>query len=177
MFYIRGTAILVLWFIAARATAFCQLRNASEYSQDRINTDGTYFVLRDEAAADFGWASEWTMYSSIDYSEKCAMLVWHFKDGTKGYSMQAEDIGETGRSIGYFISGKSSNLQGANSKPIQPMTRSNYPVKVELWIGEIGETGFSPKVLIDSACFDTKAIEPNRAYHFSMCKQEPAPHF
>ena len=170
MRFSRGTALVAFWFMVAGPAAFPQLRNASEYSQDRINTDGTYFVLRDEGAAEFGWASEWTMYSSMDYSEKCAMLVWHFREGSKGYAMQAEDIGETGRGIGYFISGKSSDLQDANRRPIQPMTRSNHPVKVELWIGEMAETGFSPKLLVDTACFDAKAIEPNRVYHFSPCK-------
>jgi hypothetical protein len=170
MRFVRGAALLALCFMIARPAAFSQLRNTSEYSQDRINTEETFFVLHDQGAADFGWASEWTMYSSIDYEEKCAMLMWHFKDGSKGYAMQAKDIGETGRGIGYFISGKSSNLQDVNRKPIQPMTRSNYPVKLELWIGEIGETGFSPKVLIDTACFDGQAIQPNRAYHFSACR-------
>jgi hypothetical protein len=163
-------AILVWLSNAAGSSAFCQLRNASEYSQDRINTEKTYFVFRDTGAAEYGWVSEWTMYTSIDYEGKPVMLLWHFKDGSTAYALQAEDIGETGRGISYCITGKSSNLEDVRRKPVQPMNRQNYPVKLELWIGEFGETGFTPKVLMDTVCFDQQSIEPNRTYNFSSCK-------
>ena len=163
-------AFLVFFLNFASPTGFSQLRNISEYSQDRINTDKTYFVSHDTGAADFGWASEWTLYSSIDYAEKSAMFLWHFKDGSKAYALQAEDIGNAGQGMGYLIAGKSSNLEDVRRKPVQPMTRDNYPVKVELWIGEVGETGFLPEILIDTACFDPQVIEPNRTYYFSSCK-------
>jgi hypothetical protein len=165
-----GAAFLAFLLNAASPAGFSQLRNISEYSQDRINTDETYFVLHDTGAADFGWASEWTLGSSVDYSEKSAMFVWHFKDGSKAYAQQAEDIGEAGIAMGYLIAGKSSNLEDVRRKPIQPMTRNNFPVKVELWIGEIGGAGFSPKILIDSACVDAQSVEPNHTYYFSSCK-------
>jgi hypothetical protein len=164
------TAFLALLLNATSPAGFPQLRRISEYSQDRINTDQTYFVLSDTGAAVFGWASEWTIYTSMDHSEKSAMFLWHFKDGSKGYAQQAEDIGETGKTLGYLITGKSSNLENVRRKPIQPMTRSNYPVKVELWIGEVGEAGFSPEILIDTACVHQQSIEPNRTYYFSDCK-------
>ena len=171
-------AMIFLAFLlnSASPAGFSQLRNISEYSRDRINTDNTYFVFHDTAAADFGWASEWTLYSSIDYEGKSAMFLWHFKDGSKAYARQAEDIGNTGQSLGYLIAGKSSNLEDVHGKPVQPMTRDNYPVKVELWIGEVGETGFSPKIRIDTACFDPQIIESNRTYYFSSCKPSEDKH-
>jgi len=165
-----GAALLAFLMNAASPAGFSQLRRISEYTQDRINTDGTYFVLHDTGAADFGWASEWTLYSSVDYSEMSAMFVWHFKDGSKAYAQQVEDIGEAGKTLGYLIAGKSSSLEDVRRKPVQPMSRNNSPVKVELWIGEVGETGFSPKILIDMACVDAQSIEPNRTYYFSTCK-------
>ncbi len=51
------------------------------------------------------------------------------------------------------------------------MTRNNYPVKLELWIGDINETGFSPTIPIDAVCFDAQSIEPNRTYYFSSCNK------
>jgi hypothetical protein len=166
----KGTAILTLFLIAANPAGFAQLRNISEYAQDRINHDQTYFILHDTGAADFGWASEWTLNTSVDYSEKSAVFVWHFKDGSKGYTQQAEDIGDIGQNLGYLVSRKAANLEDARRKPIQPMTRNNFPVKVELWVAEVGDAGFSPKILIDSACLEAQAIEPNRTYNFSSCR-------
>ncbi len=163
-------ATLVLLFSAAGLPGFCQLRNVSEYSRDRINTEGTYFVFRDTDGAEYGWVSEWTMYTSIDYEGKPAMLLWYFKDGSKAYARQAEDIGETGRGLSYCITGKSPKLEDDRRKPVQPMNGQNFPVKLELWIGELGETGFTPKVLVDMACFDQQTIETNRKYYFSSCK-------
>jgi hypothetical protein len=164
-----GAVVLAFLLNTASPAAFSQLRRISEYAQDRINADGTYFVLHDTGSADFAWASEWTLYSSLDYSGKPAMFVWHFKDGSKAYALQAEDIGEAGNTLEYLIAGKSSNLEDVHRKPVQPMTRINFPVKVELWLGEVGETGFSPKILIDTACLDAQSIEPNHTYYFSSC--------
>ncbi len=168
-----STAAVFLAFIliAASPAGFSQLRKTSEYSEDRINTDNTYFVFHGADTADFGWASEWTLYSSIDYSEKPALFIWYFKDGSKAYSQQVEDIGRAGQDMGYLIIAKSSNLEDVHRKPINPMTRNNYPVKLELWIGEVEEAGFLPKIMIDTACFDAKSIEPNRTYHFSSCNK------
>jgi hypothetical protein len=163
--------LLAFILIAASPAGFSQLRKESEYSQDRVNTDHTYFVLHDTGAADFGWASEWTMYSSIDYAEKPALFIWYFKDGSKAYSQQMEDMGRAGQDLGYLVTSKSSNLEDIHRKPIQPMTRSNYPEKLELWIGEAGDTGFSPKILIDAACFHAQSIEANRTYFFSSCNK------
>ena len=164
------TATLVLLFSIAGLSGFCQLRNNSEYSRDRISTEGTYFVFRDAGEAEYGWVSEWTMYTSIDYEGHPAMLLWHFKDGSSAYARQAEDIGETGRGLSYCISGKSSKLEDDRRKPVQPMSRQNFPVKLELWIGEFKESVFMPKVLVDTACFDQQTIEMNRKYSFSECK-------
>ena len=165
-----GTTFLALILIAASSAGFSQLRKPSDYSQDRINADNTYFIFHDTGAADFGWASEWTLNSSIDYSEKPAFFIWYFKDGSKAYSQQVEDIGMAGQDIDYLITGKSSKLEDVRRKPVQPMTRNNYPVKLELWIGDTNDTGFTPKILTDAACFDAQSIEPNRTYYFSSCK-------
>jgi hypothetical protein len=162
-------AFLAFFLNSASPAGFSQLRNISEYSQDRINVDKTYFVFHDTGAADFAWASEWTLYSSIDYAGKSAIFLWHFKDGSKAYAQQAEDIGNAGQTMGYLIASKSSNLEDVHRKPVQPMTRENYPIKVELWIGDVGETDFSPKILIDIACLDAQVIESNRIYYFSSC--------
>ena len=166
-----AAAFLAFILIATSTAGFSQLRQTSEYSQDRINADNTYFVFHDAGTADFGWASEWTLYSSIDYSEKPALFIWYFKDGSKAYSQQVEDIGRAGQDMGYLITGKSSNLEDVRRKPIQPMTSNNYPVKLELWIGEVANAGFSPKILIDAVCLDAQSIEPNRTYHFSGCNK------
>jgi len=165
-----GVAILALLFFEANPAAFSQLRNLSEYQQDCINTDQTYFALRDTGAADYKWVSEWTHITANGYPEKSAILLWYFKDGTRAYSRQGEYIGDTGGIAGYLQTNQSSNLQDVHRKSIQPMTRENYPVKLELWIGEIGETtGFSPENLVDTVCFDEKNIEFNKTYHFSSC--------
>jgi hypothetical protein len=167
-----GAALLVFLMNAMNPSGFSQLRNNSEYLQDGINTDKTYFVLQDTGAAEFGWASEWTNASVDLYSDKSAMFLWHFKDGSKSYSLQELEIGEIGRNSGFLLARKASNLEDIRRKNIQPLTRNNYPVKVELWIGKVGDsTGFSPEILGAAVCLNAQAqsIEYNRPYRFSSC--------
>ena len=167
------TRIAVFLVLLYNSSAFSQLRNNSEYSHDSINLDKTYFVLRDTGAAEFGWASEWTNASADFYEEKSAMFVWHFKDGSKFYSLQQKEIGEIGKNSGYLLTGKSQALEDIHRKNVQPLTRDNYPVKIELWIGKLDDsTGFAPEILGAALCLDSKAqtLEHNRTYHFSSCE-------
>jgi hypothetical protein len=166
-----GTAVLLVLLISP--SGISQLRNNSEYLQDRINTDKTYFVLHDTGAAEFGWASEWTNASADLYSDKSAMFLWHFKDGSKSYSLQEQEIGEIGKNSGFLRTSKSTSLEDIRRKSIQPLTRDNYPVKVELWIGKVEEsTGFSPETFGAAVCLNAPAIEYNRTYRFSSCDPE-----
>jgi hypothetical protein len=72
---------------------------------------------------------------------------------------------------GYLLTSRSPNLEDIHGKSIQPMTRDNHPVKVELWIGEIGNTtGFSPETLVDAVCLDARTIEYNQPYQFANCQ-------
>jgi hypothetical protein len=165
------TAFLLFLLNGISQTAFSQLRNLSEYSQDRISTDKTYFVLQDTGKAEFGWGSEWTHMTVNANVDKSAMFLWYFKDGSKAYSLQAEDMGEIGKSSGFLLAGQSSNLEDIRRKKIQPLTRNNYPVKVELWIGKIDDsTGFSLEIVGDAVCLDAPGIEYNHSYHFSSCR-------
>jgi hypothetical protein len=153
------------------SSGFSQLRNNSEYWQDRINTDETFFVLHDTGEAEFAWASEWTNSTVQVNEEKSAMFLWYFKDGTKAYSLQVELIGDIGMREGYLLTSRSSNLEDIHRNHIQPLTRNNYPVKVELWIGEIGEsTGYSPELQGEAVCLDAQSIELNRKYYFKSCQ-------
>ena len=166
-----GIACLALYLNAASPQGFSQLRNLSPYELDRINRDKTYFQLQEKDLADFGWASEWTHTTAYAYPEKAAMLVWHFKDGSKAYTRQGDLLGDAGQATGYLLCDQATNLEDAHHKKIQPMNKANYPVKVELWIGEIGDSdGFSPETLVDTACFNAQNIEYSRRYHFSDCQ-------
>lgn len=164
-------ASFLLFLMAAMCSSgFAQLRNLSEYLQDCINADKTYFILRDTGTPEFGWASEWTHVTANAIEGKAAIFVWHFKDGSKAYSLQAEDIGDIGKNAGYLLASKSSNLEDVHRKKIQPLTRNNFPVKVELWIGKIeNATGYILESLGHAACFNESTIENNRTYHFSEC--------
>jgi hypothetical protein len=171
MRHIFAMAFLAVLLSAASPIGYSQLRNLSEYSQDCIDTQQTNFVLREKDTADFRWSSEWTHGTVNAYPDKKAMLVWHFKDGSKAYSRQGDMIGDMGQITGYLATDQSSNLEDIHRIKIQPMTSANYPVEVELWIGEIEDsTGFSPEMLVDKACNDEQSIELNRTYHFSRCK-------
>jgi hypothetical protein len=151
--------------------ASSQLRNISEFTRDRINKDKTYFILHDSGESEFAWASEWTTMTAYANDGKSAILVWHFRDGSKAYSQQGEGIGELGKNLGYLLTNKSSKLEDIHRKKIQPLTRDNYPVKIELWIGDIGvSTGYSPEAMGDEACFPAPSIEYNISYRFSSCR-------
>jgi hypothetical protein len=168
-----GTVFLSFLLNIAAPSGFSQLWNNSEFWQDRINTDKTYFVLHDTGEAEFGWASEWTNTTVMNNEEKSAMFLWHFKDGTIAYSLLEKHIGNIGRNAGFLLTKQSSNLEDIHRKPIQPLTRNNYPVKVELWIGKVEDsTGFVPEFMGEAVCLDSQSIEPNRQYHFSGCQPE-----
>jgi hypothetical protein len=165
-----GTVLFVLLMGTLCPFANSQLRNFSEYAQDRINLEQTYFILHETGEADYAWASEWTDRTAYAADGKSAILVWHFKDGSKAYSEQGTGIGEFGKNSGYLIANKSGNLEDVRRKKIQPLTRENYPVKVELWIGDIGDSaGYSPEAMGDTACFSATTISYNTSYHFSGC--------
>jgi hypothetical protein len=171
MRHILSMAFLAVLLSAAIPFGFSQLRNLSEYSQDCINTHLTNFVLRENNTADFQWSSEWTHGTVNAYPDNKAMFVWHFKDGSKAYSQQGDMIGDMGQITGYLATGQSSKLEDVNRNKVQPMTSANYPVMVELWIGEIEDsTGFSPEILVDRVCYDGQSIELNLTCHFSKCK-------
>jgi hypothetical protein len=168
---IIGMACLALCLHASGMPGFPQLRNLSEYSQDCINKEKTYFLLREKDDADYGWASEWTHTTANAHPEKAAMFLWHFKDGSKAYTRQGDLLGDAGQATGYLLCDQSANLQDAKRKKIQPMSKINYPVKVELWIGEVGDSeGFSPESLVDEACFNAQNIEYNHRYSFADCQ-------
>jgi hypothetical protein len=167
----KRTFFFILMMGSLCPAAISQLRNISEYTQDRIHTAQTYFILRDKGEAEYGWASEWTTSTAYDADGKSIILVWHFKDGSKAYSQQGEGIGELGKTKGYLLTNKSANLEDIHRKKIQPMTRDNYPVKIELWIGEIGDSaGYAPEVMGDKACFNAPSIGYNSPNHFSSCQ-------
>ena len=152
------------------ASGFSQLRNISQYTRDRINPDQTYFVLHDNGSAEFVWSSEWTQMTAMAYDGRSAIFVWHFKDGSKAYSQQGRGIGEIGKNTGYLVTDKSAGLEDIHRKKIQPLTLNNYPVKVELWVGDIGDSqGYSPEFLGDDACVSVPGIEYNILYRFSEC--------
>jgi len=153
--------------------ADAQLRNMSQYDWDRINTEQTRFILHDTGEAEYFWVSEWNHSTAYAADGKSAIVVWHFKDGTKAYSEQGNGIGEFGKTRGYLISDTSSHLEDIHRNSIQPLSLDNYPVMIELWIGEIEEsTGYNPEAKGDEACFTETAIESNISYYFSGCPAE-----
>ncbi len=167
---ITGTVLLAFLMNTAVLPGFSQLRTISEYSHDRINPDKTYFVFHDTDSVEFAWASEWTHITAQSNLESAAIFLWHFKDGSVAYSLQSECVGDIGKNARYLLTGKSSKLEDVHRKPIQPLTRNNYPVKVELWIGKVEDsTGYTLEALGDMGCFAEPSIEPNRSYHFSAC--------
>ena len=172
MRHILSMAFMAAVLSAASPFGFAHLRNLSEYSHDCIHIDQTSFALRENNAADFQWASEWTHTTAYAHPDKKAIFVWKFKDGIKAYSHQGDFIlGDLGKATGYLITGQSANLEDIHGKKIQPMTPSNYPVEFELWIGEIEDsTGYAPENLLDKVCFDAQSIRLNEPNHFSRCK-------
>ncbi len=172
MRYFITAFVMTVLLSMASPSGFAQLRNLSEYSHDCINVDQTVFVLREKDTAEFHWASEWTHTTAYAQPEKEAIFAWKFKDGSKAYSNQGDFIlGDLGKATGYLIIGKSANLEDINGKKIQPLTSANYPVELELWIGEIdGSTGYKPEHLLDKVCFEGSSISPDEPNHFSRCQ-------
>jgi hypothetical protein len=170
MRFLRLFAFMLFLSNIPSPLGFCQLRNFSEYTVDRINTKLTQFSLHDSSNPEFIWASEWTFETATFGDGKSAIFIWYFKDGSKAYSQQGEGIGEIGKNGGYLLSNTASNLEDIHRKKIQPLTLDNYPVKVELWVGEIGDsTGYSPEIKGDEACFNAPGINYKISYYFSAC--------
>jgi len=172
MRHIFSMAFMAVLWSAASPSGFSQLRNLSDYTEDRIQISQTSFVLHDKDIAEFQWASEWTHTTAYAYPDKTAIYLWKFKDGSKAYSHQGDFlIGDLGKATGYLITGQSANLEDVHGKKIQPMTVANYPVEFELWIGEIDDsTGYAPEMLLDRVCFEPQSIQLNSPQHFSRCK-------
>jgi len=171
MCYLMRAVFLAFLLNVAAPSGFSQLWNFSEYLYDRIDTDQTYFMLHDTGTAEFAWASEWTNETVQNNEYRSAMFLWHFKDGTTAYSLQQQFIGDIGKNAGFWVTAQSQHLEDIHRNQIQPLTRNNYPVKLELWIGEIEDsTGYSPELLGEAVCLDAQSIEPDRKYHFSGCR-------
>jgi hypothetical protein len=166
---IIGGIGIALLLIGINPSSFCQLRNISPYSEDRINTDKTYFMLKDATTASFAWSSEWTQGTVQDFAEKHPLFVWHFKDGSKAYSLHGGYFGDLGQGVPYMLTNEAGNLESAKKDKIQPLTSTNFPVRVELWIGE-DQPDFKPETRVDAACFEGQKIESGRVYYFSDCK-------
>jgi len=170
MRYLYSTALLALLLGAAVPSGYSQLRNLSEYTHDCIHLEQTGFTAGG-AAAEYRWASEWTHTTAYAYPDKTAILLWKFKDGTKAYSNQGDFfLGDLGKATGYLITGHAKELEDIHGRKIQPMTLSNFPVALELWIGEIhASTGYAPESQLDRVCFEAQEIQPNEAQHFVRC--------
>jgi hypothetical protein len=167
----KRSIFLILLMGSLSPFASSQLRSISEFTQDRINNEKTFFILHETGEAEYAWTSEWTTATAYAADGKSAILVWYFKDGSKAYSEQGTGMTEIGKSLGYSLTNKSRNLEDIHRKKIQPLTRDNYPVKIELWIGEIGDSkGYAPEAMGDEACFKNASIEYNISNHFSSCR-------
>jgi len=154
----------------ANPSGFAQLRYNSDYSVDRINTEQTSFLLKDSGAAEYHCASEWTTLTVQTNLTRTVFFVWHFKDGTKGFARQVEYVGDIGARTEFLMTLSFTDLEDQKGTKIQPMTRDNYPVRVEAWIGDSDATsGYIPDILIDKACLDAQTIEFNQPYHFKSC--------
>lgn len=170
MFALRNSVFLLIFLLTAIPPAIAQLRMHSPYDQDRINPELTRFTLHDSNGAEFEWTSEWTEMTAQSCTDEAAIFIWHFKDGTKAYSRQGDLVTDFGKNQAYKLSQKSSDLEDENHNRIQPLTKTNFPIKIELWVGTTGEaTGYSPKARIDYLCLETKEIEADRTYHFTDC--------
>ena len=173
MRHLKRFALLLFLLNAAALLGIGQLRNPSKYFENRINTDLTQFILHDSGNPEFTWASEWA-FDTVQYNGgKAAILIWYFKDGSKAYSLQCGDVDEIGKQFDYLLTNKASYLEDIHRKKIQPLTLDNYPVKIELWLGEIGETtGYSPEMKGSEVCLNASTIKYNTPYYFSRCPQD-----
>jgi hypothetical protein len=173
MYPTMKTMLIMVVLCSATVSVHAQLRMHSPYDYDRINTTGTWFLLHETGKAEFTWASEWTQQTAYAFSDLSAIFVWHFKEGMKAYSRQGEFVGDFGRLTRYDLKQNQSELVDMNHHEIQPMNRNNFPVKLELWIGEVSETsGFDPQMLVHQVCFDASGIEYGRQYQFNDCPVE-----
>jgi hypothetical protein len=171
MRYLMSVISLVFLLNITPPPGFSQLWNISDYLHDRINTEETYFILHDTGEAEFAWASEWTNDTVQNNENRSAMFLWHFKDGTIAYSLQQQFIGDIGKNAGFLVTAQSQHLEDIHRNQIQPLSRNNYPVKVELWIGNVGHSnGFSPEFMGEAVCLNVQSIEPDRKYLFSGCQ-------
>ena len=149
---------------------FSQLRSPSEFNRDGINLENTYFVLYESGEADYGWSSQWTQSTARTYEDKIAIFKWHFKDGSVAYARQGNQIGDIGMITKYLLTDETEKLKDIEGNDLQPMTLANYPVRVELWMGEPdGQSGFKPEILVDAVCNDQESIQHGYAYYFSGC--------
>jgi hypothetical protein len=169
MVRIIGGIGIALLLVSINPSSFCQLRNMSPYAEDRISADRTYFILKNATTASFAWSSEWTQATVQDNEEKHPLFVWHFKDGSKAYSLHGGYFGDLGQGAPYILTNEAGNLENEKKEKVQPMTGTNFPVRIELWIGE-DQPVFKPEIPIDAACFEGQKIESGRIYHFSDCK-------
>jgi hypothetical protein len=166
-----GVSFFALLLCAVCPPVLSQLRYSSEYTQDRINTDQTSFMLQNSGTAEYHCASEWTTATVQGYLNDTAVFQWHFRDGAKAFARQVEYVGDIGKLTEFLTVNKTSDLEDKQGKKIQPMTRDNPPVRVELWIGDFDSSaGYSTGILIDKACFDGQTIEYSQSYHFAPCK-------
>jgi hypothetical protein len=150
--------------------AFSQLRSPSEYNRDGIDLEYTYFVIYEGDEAGYGWASQWTQSTARTYADKVAFFKWHFKNGTVAYSRQGKHVGDIGMITKYLLTDESEKLVDVEGNAVQPMTLENYPVKVELWMGDSDQPNrFEPELLVDAACTDQESIQQGYAYYFSGC--------
>lgn len=171
MRHVLSIGFMAVLLSAAGPSGSAQLRNLSEHSHDCIDINQTSFTLHEKNSAEFHYASAWTHMTVNAHPDKKAIFVWHFKDGSKAYSRQGDIIGDMGRVTGYMVTDHSTDLEDVHRKKIQPMTSANYPVNLELWIGEIEDaTGYAPETLVDRVCYDAKSIQPNEPHHFSGCQ-------
>ena len=165
-----GAFFLGLLISATALPVHSQLRYNSEYSQDRINTEETSFALRKSGAADYRCASEWTTATVQAYLNDTVVFLWHFKDGSKAFARQAEYVGDIGKLTDFLVCNQAATLEDKRGKKIQPLTRDNPPVRVEVWIGTFSEAeGYSPAMLIDKACVDLQDLEYDQVYRFKDC--------
>lgn len=162
--------LLLVIIFALSYSGYSQLRSPSEYNQDGIDLENTYFALYESEGAYYGWASQWTQTTARTYEDRIAFFKWYFKDGTVAYTQQGAKIGDIGMITKYLLTEEAAKLKDVEGKDLQPMTLDNFPVKIELWIGASEEPeGFKPEILVDVACNKRQTIKNEYAYYFAGC--------
>ena len=169
---ITSISLISFLLLVAVSAGFSQLRSPSEYNRDGINLDNTYFTLNESDQAVYGYASQWTQTTARTYEDKDAFFKWYFKDGSTAYIRQGEYVGDIGMITKYLLTDESENLFDDQGKAVQPMTLSNYPIKVELWMGAPEEhAGFDQEILVDAVCNDQNDIQYGNLYYFFPCQR------